>query len=272
MEEGGGEVEDDQNQERDNQQAKARQGGLLEEDGSIVRPPLLRRFRPTVSGVVACVAGLALLCGLGIWQVMRYHERQAQWEAFARGTDRLIELPRASTPPERYSHVRVRGRYLAERQVLLDNMAHDGESGYRVLTPLERVGAETVLVDRGWVPRRSSGRLPDLTPPPDEVTVLGRADRLPGRGVNLTDHPGPEWPKLMSYPTIDAVERVLGRPLYPEIVLLDPAEPGGFVRDWQPPGLPPAQHLGYAITWFSCAVVLLALSIRAAMRPLDASS
>ena len=36
------------------------------------------------------------------------------------------------------------------------------------------------------------------------------------------------------------MERALGRPLYPQIVLLDAAEPGGFVRDWQPPGLPPA--------------------------------
>ena len=229
--------------------------------------PVVRRFRPTLTGTLAAVAGLALLCGLGTWQLSRFHEKTALWESFANGTDRLVDLPRASTPPARYAHVRVSGRYLAERQILLDNMAHEGESGYRVLTPLERVGADTVLIDRGWVPRRSSGRLPDLAPPADTVTLLGRTDYLPGRGVDLTDHPGAEWPKLMSYPKIDAVERALGRPLYPQIVLLDAAEPGGFVRDWQPPGLPPAQHLGYAITWFTCAAVFLALCIRVARRP-----
>ena len=229
--------------------------------------PVARRFRPTLAGTLAALAGFAFLCGLGSWQLARFHQNQALWESFAKGTDQLIDLPRASTPPGRYAHVRLSGRYLAERQILLDNMTHEGESGYRVLTPLERVGADTVLVDRGWVPRRSSGRLPDLAPPADTVTVTGRADFLPGRGVDLADHPGAEWPKLMSYPKIDAVERVLGRPLYPQIVLLDAAEPAGFVRDWQPPGLPPAQHLGYAITWFTCAPVFLFLCILVARRP-----
>ncbi len=233
--------------------------------------PTGRVFRPSIKGSIAALAGVAFLLGLAGWQWSRYLEKQALWDGFASGTDQLIELPRAAVPPKRFSHVQVSGRYLGERQFLLDNMSHDGEAGYRVLTPLDRPGAETILVDRGWVPHRSSGRLPDLAVSADSRTLTGRADLLPRRGVNLTDHPGKEWPKLMSYPTIDALERELGRPLYPQILLLDASAPDAFVRDWQPPGLPPAQHLGYAITWLGCALTLAFLFVRASRRPVTQS-
>ena len=229
--------------------------------------PPATRFRPSLSGILITLAGCVFLCGLGTWQVARFHEKQALWDGFATGTDRLVDLPRASTPPPRYSHVKVAGRYLTDRQFLLDNMTHDGEAGYRVLTPLEAGHGETVLVDRGWVPHRASGRMPELAVTTDAVELTGRTDDLPRRGVDLKDNPAANWPRLMSYPRMDALERALGRTLYPQIVLLDPDAPGGYVRDWQPPGLPPAQHLGYAITWYTCALTLLGLFVYRSRRP-----
>ncbi len=229
-------------------------------------PPATRRFRPSRSGTLIALAGVVVLCALGSWQVARYHEVQALWASYAAGTDREIELPRASVPPPRYSHARIRGRYLTERQILLDSMMHEGEAGYRVLTPLEREHGETVLVDRGWVPRRASGKMPDLGVTTDTVEVTGRMDLLPGRGVDLPPAPSKDWPRLLSYPKLDEVERALGRPLYPQILLLDPELPGGFVREWQPPGFAPARHLGYAITWFACALTLVGLYVQRSRR------
>ena len=229
--------------------------------------PAVRRFRPSLSGTLIAAAGCLALCGLGTWQLARYHEKAALWDAFAAGTDTMIDLPRASVPPTRYSHARVRGRFLTERQFLLDSMTHEGESGYRVLTPLERERGETVLVDRGWIPRRSSGKMPDLSITTDTVELTGRMDLLPSRGVDLPDHPAQEWPRLLNFPTMDVLERALGRPLYPQILLLDAEAPGGFVRDWSPPGLPPARHLGYAITWYACALTLAFLFVHRSRRP-----
>jgi surfeit locus 1 family protein len=40
-------------------------------------------------------------------------------------------------------------------------------------------------------------------------------------------------------------------------VLLDPGEPHGYVREWQPPGLPPERHWAYAIQWWLFAAVLI---------------
>ncbi len=230
-------------------------------------PAATRRFRPSLSGTLIAGTGVVILCGLGTWQVSRYHQMQALWDGYAAGSDQTIDLPRASTPPSRYVHARIKGRYLSERQFLLDSMPHEGEMGYRVLTPLEREHGETVLVDRGWVPRRSSGHTPDLTVTTDTVELTGRMDLPPGRGVDLKDTPSKDWPRLMNYPKMDDLERALGRPLYPQILLLDPTLPNGFVRDWQPPGFAPSRYLGYAITWFACALTLVGLYIQRSRRP-----
>ena len=224
-------------------------------------PQLTRQFRPSLSGSLITLIGLVFLCSLGFWQVSRFQQKQALWTAFARGSDALIALPRAATPPARYGHVQVSGRFLSERQFLLDSMTHGSESGYRVLVPLETDLGPTVLVDRGWVPRRSTGKTPDLTLTTEVVHLTGRMDLLPSRGINLPDTVSHDWPRLMNDPRMDALERALGRPLYPQILLLDPHAPDGFIRDWHAPGLPPEQHLGYAVTWFTCALTLLGLYI-----------
>jgi cytochrome oxidase assembly protein ShyY1 len=40
-------------------------------------------------------------------------------------------------------------------------------------------------------------------------------------------------------------------------VLLDPGEPDGYLRQWQPPGFPPVRHIAYAVQWFSLAAALV---------------
>ena len=46
-----------------------------------------------------------------------------------------------------------------------------------------------------------------------------------------------------------------------DLVLLDPAEPDGYVRSWAPPGFPPMRHIGYAVQWFALALTLLAIYV-----------
>jgi surfeit locus 1 family protein len=59
-----------------------------------------------------------------------------------------------------------------------------------------------------------------------------------------------------------ALERRIER----RIVLLDPGEPNGYLRDWQAPGFSPQRHFAYAIQWWSFAglavILWIALSLR----------
>jgi surfeit locus 1 family protein len=51
------------------------------------------------------------------------------------------------------------------------------------------------------------------------------------------------------------LSRAMARALEPRIVLLDPNEPDGYVRDWHPAGIQPVRHWSYAIQWWAFAVV-----------------
>jgi surfeit locus 1 family protein len=196
---------------------------------------------------------------LGHWQLGRARQKEALYEAFERGGGPAVDLPPAPVDA-RYQHVRLKGRYVVDRQILLDNMSHDGVAGYRVLTPLEMDDGRWVLVDRGWIaPGERRAVLPTVPVAPMTRVVIGRLDEFPVPGLRLVAPTESGWPRRMSFPTQEAVSRLLGRSIYPRIVLLDAEATDGYVRDWHPGGIPPSRHYGYSVQWFALAATLLVL-------------
>ena len=93
------------------------------------------------------------------------------------------------------------------------------------------------------------------------------ADELPRAGISLAAAPEPGWPRRVSYPTHAALEAALGQPLYPGVLLLDPVAADGFRRDWQPAGMTPERHVGYAVQWFALSLTLLVLYVVVNLKP-----
>jgi surfeit locus 1 family protein len=230
-------------------------------------------FSPSWPVTLGALALCTLFIWLGFWQWDRGNMRQAQWTHFARGADKAIALGSAGVDQvPRFQRVSLTGRFDVEHQFLLDNRTHDGRVGYEVLTPLERPNGQVVIVDRGWVPftgRRDT--LPNVPlEPQGPVTVSGRADNLPSAGLPAGRAAPPvngTWPKVTSYPTISELSAALGRALEPRIVLLDPQEPNGYVRDWHPPGMQPLRHWSYAIQWWCFAAVTVIFWVVIGRRP-----
>lgn len=102
----------------------------------------------------------AIAFGLGTWQVFRLGWKT---ELLAILEDRLIRPP-LPLPPRidptaikefDYRRVHARGRFLHDKEMLIGPRIRDGQNGYFVVTPLEREGAaSTVLVNRGWIPKK----------------------------------------------------------------------------------------------------------------------
>jgi cytochrome oxidase assembly protein ShyY1 len=223
----------------------------------LVAPP----WPLTVLTILLCIAFI----GLGRWQWRRGELRQDEWDAFAKGADQVLPLEsRKLAGIARFSRVALSGHFRPDRQFLLDNRSHAGSPGYEVLTPLELADGRVLLVDRGWVPFTGyRAVLPDIAFAPQEtVTLIGRVDELPSAGLAFgrsAPNVAGSWPRLATYPHIEDLSASFGRTLEMRIVLLDARAADGYVRDWQPPGLPPARHWAYAIQWWLFAVTLLVL-------------
>jgi surfeit locus 1 family protein len=229
------------------------------EDGARAK----RGFSPPWLVSIAAVLLCALFIWLGFWQWNKGNARQAQWTKFSQGAGNAVELgARGIDQVPRFQRVTVAGRFDPEHQFLLDNRTHNGNPGYEVLTPLERSEGRITLVDRGWVAFTGSrARLPNVTlQTQGPVTVTGRTDDLPSPGLPMgRAAPAAEggWPKVTSYPDMSELSTALGRALEPRIVLLDPQQPDGYVRDWHPPGMQPVRHWSYAIQWWCFAAVTI---------------
>jgi surfeit locus 1 family protein len=221
-----------------------------------------RRFRPGVPATLFTAFFLPLLLALGAWQVDRAGAKQDLYDDFAAGGESVVleGQSRGLDELRRYAPVRATGAYLPDRQLLLDNMVEGGTAGYRVLTPLLLEEGQAVLVDRGWVPRNfSSPALPAIDVDPAPRTVSGQLDHLPRPGIVLMTELPPGWPKVVQFPDLDELSSVLGLRLVPGLLLLDPAEPDGYRRDWRPSDFGPERHVGYAFQWFALAVTLVVL-------------
>ena len=214
--------------------------------------------------VAVCVA---LFVQLGRWQWHRAEQANQKDYAYAAGaaaaTMAFTGHSAASMP--RYSAVVAQGHYDSAHQFLLDNMTVHGSAGYEVLTPLELSDGRTLLVNRGWVPLTDSrASLPNVAVATGAVRVSGRLDDLPVVGIALGHVPPPAagpWPRVTSFPTVADLSAALGRPLEARQLLLDPAEPLGFVRDWMPVDSAPAEHLSYAAQWWIFALITLGLYV-----------
>lgn len=224
-----------------------------------------RRFAPTLGPTLGALLLAALFVRLGLWQWHRGEQRQAAAARFAHGADQLLELgTKAAAEVPLYQRVSVAGELDGSHQFLLDNRTYKGQAGYEVLTPLKRVDAPLLLVDRGWVPfpgRRA--QLPEVSlAAGGPVQLTGRTAALPAPGLALgraAPPPGSSWPKVTSYPDLGQLAAALGARVDARILLLDPASPLAYRSDWQPPGLPALRHFAYAIQWWTFALLTLAL-------------
>jgi surfeit locus 1 family protein len=222
-------------------------------------------FSPSPAFTVLMLVLCLVFIVLGRWQWRRGNLHAAEHARFERGAREVLSLgSRSLAQLPDYQRVSVTGTYDLAHQFLIDNMSYRDLDGYQVLTPLERPGGQVVLVDRGWVPFLGSrANLPDISiKTAGPVTISGRVGNLPAAGLASGRAPPPNggpWPRVTSFPTMAQLSAVLGRPLEPRVILLDPQNPEGYVRDWHPPGIPALQNFAYAFEWWCFAIAAIVM-------------
>jgi surfeit locus 1 family protein len=225
-------------------------------------------FWPTVVALPA----LAVLLGLGTWQV----ERRAWKEGLiAERAERLALPPLAAAdlvrPPEElaFRRIRLAGRFLHDRETVIQARTRQGtgEAGAHVVTPLALDVGGAVLVDRGWVPqgridpaRRASGQVAGRVEVAGIVTPGGRASAWTPDNDPARD----EW-YYADPPAIAARLRLRfgGPEAVPGLVVAADAAPapGGLPIGGQTATDLPNRHLEYALTWYALAAALVAVYV-----------
>ncbi len=188
----------------------------------------------------------AVLMSLGFWQVRRLAWKEnllAEIAAAARNPP--IPLGEAPRP---FTKVMVRGRWDSAHRVLYGTDVRRDRLGAYLIEPLLREDAPPILVDRGFVADGTK-----VADPPGDVAVVGY--------IRAAEH-GSWWGikddlREQHFYTLNAtaIARAVGLAAPEPYVLvamgarMGPPEPA---HDF--PELP-NNHLSYAITWFSFALI-----------------
>lgn len=219
---------------------------------------------------VATLVALAILIGLGTWQVERMAWKNgliAQIEARAYGAPGAI-LPEDQWPAWRadrdeFRKVRVTGTFLHQDETPVYGLAPGEQQGaplqgYYLMTPLQLADGAIVMVNRGIVPMelRDPARRPESRPQ-GEVTITGLV-RAPEARNPFT--PGDDPAKNQWFtrdPQAIAAAHNLQR-VAPFLIDADATpNPGGWPRGGLTPLTLPNNHLQYAITWYGLALTLI---------------
>lgn len=203
-----------------------------------------------------------------MWQLSRAEQKrnlQAEYDARA-NEERVVIAGRLQQAQDlRFYQVIVRGHYVPQYQILLDNRVHNGKPGYFVITPLRISDSDVlVLINRGWVPQGATrADLPQVMPPAGMQSITGLATVPQQQGFHL----GPavfdstSWSSVWQYLDWKHYREQVGQAVQPIVVLLDADKPGGYVREWRRLDAGIAVHQGYALQWFSLALALVAIYV-----------
>jgi surfeit locus 1 family protein len=216
---------------------------------------------------IATAVGVTVLIGLGVWQLQRLEWKETIIDRIeARTEKRPLTLEQAlalvaERPNPSYFPVHVEGRFHHNRERYLYALSLEGEPGWHVITPLEMVRGNVVLVDRGFVPEalrdpatRPQGQIQEVV----GVTGLIRTPEKPSLFVPDNNPGKNQW--------FSRDLAAMSRSMFPGATVqvapffLEAEEsdvPGGWPRGGQTRLTLTNNHLQYALTWFGLAAALV---------------
>jgi len=215
-----------------------------------------RRFRPTFWATVFTIPALIVLLGLGTWQVQRLFWKEEQIALrHERAEGPAIPLPESFPDPQavEFTRVSLTGTFRHDEEFYLGARTESGRVGLNIVTPFVLApsspgGGRTILVNRGWVPEnrrdpptRAEGQLQG------EITIAA-----------LLRDPEKRFYFWLDLPVMAAdVDGPIITQVYADAVASE--IPGGLPIGGQTRIQLTNDHLEYAITWYSFAVILMVI-------------
>lgn len=221
------------------------------------------------------IAGIGVAIRLGIWQLDRNAQRQAEIDQIqSMQAMPVLDLDQRPVPDDltsmEFRSVSVTGKYDFDHQVVLRNQVRTRmtgtDPGVALLTPLILGDGQAVLVERGWIPI-------DYTTPeswrqfdqPGTVVVQGVLRQSLDKGEmgsavhDPTLAPGETSLDYWNFINLPRLQEQLPYPVLDMYIQQSPGTNSETLPHslLEQPDLDPGAHIGFALQWFFYAGLLL---------------
>ena len=230
------------------------------------------RFLPLIVTAALCALGIVL----GNWQTQRALEKERIAESLQQQSKLApLNLNLAlSTPPDAqvthpgiqeskqdvpaFRSVEMRGEFVRDWPLYLDNRPLYGVAGLYVLMPFKLEGSDQiVLVARGWLQRNVLERtkLPPLVTPTGMISLRGVVRDNLDRSMQLGQAEVPQPGAIVQNLTIDSLRARGQWNLWNKVVEQSTEVNDGLSRNWPKPSAGSDKHRGYAFQWYGLALM-----------------
>lgn len=223
-----------------------------------------KRWRkPAWQILIATIAGIFFLSSLGVWQLLRGEEKkQIQQEIEHRKNSEPIAFSFPITDPAslRFQRFRVQGKFISNKQFILDNRYSNHQVGFNIITPFKLLDSDkVVLVDRGWLPLKGPrDQLPNIEVEENLRTLVGAAYVPYGKAFSLgAIDSSITWPRLIQYLDFKQLGTRLGYEVLPLTLRMQAEQPDTYKAQWVTIASSPNRNWGYAVQWFAMALTVL---------------
>lgn len=214
----------------------------------------------------AAVLAFGVTSSLGVWQLSRAMQKTEMAQQLEmRRAQPALDLSGGENAAWGHEFtdrsVQVRGHWLGELTVYLDNRQMDGRPGFWVMTPLQiRDSDALVVVQRGWVPRNFQDRqaLPAVPHEDGLIEVQGRIAAQPGKLLELGAGSGGQIRQNLD---LSAYAQELKKPVLAFMVVQTGPDSQGMRRQWPTLDSGVHKHYGYAFQWFGLSILWVILYV-----------
>ena len=221
-------------------------------------------FKPVFWPTVFFVFSLIILVSLGTWQVKRLIWKNELISFYLKqSTNNIINLHKENFVSEEieYRKVRLTGKFLNKKEVHITGKTYEGNAGFHVVTPFLMQNGNYVLVNRGWVSENyKEAKSRSFSLINEETSVIGLIRYPQKKGYFVPENE----PDNGFWFTIKPAEIKKHLKIDKETFIIKFYVDA--LRQEKKINLPIGikekinirnQHLSYAITWYSLAIVLM---------------
>lgn len=220
---------------------------------------------------LATVLLVALGLSLGQWQERRAAQKmtlQAKLSAGNAASPLALGAQAVDLAAVEFRRVTVKGEFVPDWALYLDNRPYQGRAGFYVLMPFRITGSSMhVLVKRGWLPRNIARRdaLPSYATPLGTVTIEGIVRENASRVMQLGTPAPLRGQAIVQNAEIKQVAKASGLRFQP-FVILQTGLDDQLVRDWPAPDTGVDKHRGYAFQWYALALMAFLFFVLTGLR------
>lgn len=219
-------------------------------------------------------AVIVITTTLGCWQISRAYEKSNIQEVYLKkSTGKAIQLDYLLDDTEKinnqqikdinYQYVVSNGQFENGKHILLDNQVVNGKPGFNVITPFLTTTGRILLIDRGWLgPVIRRDQIPKIPEYNHQIKLSGLLFNKLSKPFLLAKEPlSNKWPKIVQSLDVVQLKKIFNLSEF-YLLRLNQPQVGAFTPHFKAINISPEKHWGYAVQWFSMAIIILLLFFR----------